>query len=1675
MDSQLTLNKQANRMMDMDMPQNMERTEQRNIEDFNNTASVLKRKDETEIARDRAIGLLKEELKMQSVFNVKLKNKELKESKESIEKINEKINKLKELQELENSYENFQNNYYGEGLTEVDREILTGYLNNTYGDVKAQIEEIKKSQENIKKEVDKEIVDIQVKITQYKESINTTIDERRNAVNDEFEKGDIVKSSKGKKRKGRKKGLELQGKVIGATEETAAMSYDMQHRKKKIDKWYKNPPVVNENDISLDGNEFNLVFKNKSGSSMNIKAVMEKIALLDIKIKSIPEDSEERIKYEERHKLLSRTLKVVCAANGIDSETGTVFEQNTEEQKLEVKKKVDFANAAYKETLENYRKTVALGDDLIVYDVQEEEYKTSANQQNMSRRERTNEVMKETKDLRADMAVFLGAVDKLKVGKEGVDDLLWGKAVRLCNSYKAENYDDIYTRREDLKKETKFYSDFANGNVAGILEFAGVRLKELEAKGINVQNAFNVEKIKENADDYEKFAVVVELINYARERSADKKDFDKFMAEDKAYDKFKNVATMSIISDYSEYIGKIKNFESLSEREKKVILYKSKKMSEQLKSAGLDFDLKLLNKELQDLEIKDMCQFKEEMDDEYRRAEMKPMYNESINELEEYVESLEASMKELELKVEKHEKIYKISGAVKEYITGKMLEDKCFVKVQALNEMKKIDRSSLRYKLEPQHNSKAQAIVDSVKEIMKLCENETKLIKEVEKVVNGLNVNSNNIDEYMGKIKEAFPKSDIAGFYEQYIKEKVKINTKLAESKVKHDKKYDKDKKSIVKDKEEEELRILRNAKLISFYNNPEYSEDAFEAYYKEYVNYEVKYNGKKEKDLEKKKEAFTNELKNKFYSLKDDPKAFEEEYKNMFSNYDEAIEKYNQFEEDSKENVEELEKTAKEKEKQAFQELISKVKESFEKHKELRVDKFVEYEKILYEVENTKDKKSEYVGLYKEDLLREITDEQMEIYVSERNATVFETYASIRNMTGEAYANYQREKMENASGVEDIDEYVDFEEIEKLREFFDSEETKDSVLKNKLIDNCLLKADANMKQYEKMRKTLESQKKTLEEAKQVLEKEKGDMSEKYTQEANIASYRERFDKTDVFFSNIIKERFIDRAINYARLYMKDDEVHSGHISKLSQRFIAYKDKVEALMLEKGCKTDQVNFLGITYNTVAIQDIMLNIDENKYKKYEESFAKKEDDQYKLYKSDFKAAETEGGYTTVDFEKLMYKRHKLMEWIDEHSSLETSQQEGMSIIAKIKAGFLNKDQQEYYERKETLEKLNKFLKLYCESNGVDFETGELLCEKKGMTAESIKEKVTASSTYLDETMTDIKTNYLDKNGDGDDGGSEEGGLLKLAGFFSEKFKALGDKIDTIASKTEKKVGRLNKKEESDPDVSLFAEVYSKELLNLESAAYVNEVKKRTAHTMTNVVTKIAECKASAKAGVAVGYKAADKEKERGKQLAGGFKMEAEASFSALSSEFLTKYSNKVLNMDVEAYAKGRIDVGHAKANAGLEMGLRNEKGEISPHLAMEAGLELALLKMEGSVGGKIMGAGIEAQLSFMAGLVAKANVKFNDWKLEIELDVALGIGAGVKLTLDFSDLKKKLFDMAKEKGGAIADTVCEKLCRWGFYSQHDMWYKIIQKDIDELFEEGVGLMKEEELKEVEQKK
>ena len=57
-------------------------------------------------------------------------------------------------------------------------------------------------------------------------------------------------------------------------------------------------------------------------------------------------------------------------------------------------------------TLEEYKNAIAMGEDFVNKDVEEEDYVSSA-KQHMPRRERTNKIMEETKEVRADMSVFL--------------------------------------------------------------------------------------------------------------------------------------------------------------------------------------------------------------------------------------------------------------------------------------------------------------------------------------------------------------------------------------------------------------------------------------------------------------------------------------------------------------------------------------------------------------------------------------------------------------------------------------------------------------------------------------------------------------------------------------------------------------------------------------------------------------------------------------------------------------------------------------------------------------------------------------------------------------------------------------------------------------------------------------------------------------------------------------------------------------------------------------------------------------------------------------------------------------------------------------------------------------------------------------------------------------------
>lgn len=1673
------INKEINKTDSIIVTQNNV-TEENVQRDMNyNPQNAPVQKERLEDERDKAINLIKEELKMESFFNVGVKSQAIKESEEKVEQINEKINKIKELEDIQSHYEEFQKNYFEDGQnSDIEKEILYGYMNNKYGDIKGKIDEIKQSEENIKQDINEDVKSIEERIKQYKENIGNTAQARREAVNNEFEKGEIVKSSKGKKRKGRKKGLLLQGKVIGATEETAAMSYDMQHRKKKIDKWYKNPSAVVNEEVDVTGNEFELVFKNKSGSSMDIKTVMEKIALLDIKIKSMAEDSPQKHDYIKKHEVLSKTLKIVCAANGIDSETGTFFVQETEEQKLDVQKKVDYANSVYKETLEEYKLAIRFGDDRAP-EGNEEVNKDKVDNKNkkFTKEDLLKERMEASQYERADMAIFLGAVNKLRIQNKDsdVDDKLWNKAFILCDSYKSELHKDIYERKEAVKKDTKFLSDLISGNNADVLEVVGAKLKELESKGITIQSAFDIEAIKANMQDYKKLASVIELIQYVRAKSEDKKDFDKFMSQDETYAKYNNIAEISLIDNYSDYLNKVATFDKLNDREQKVIMYKSMKMKEKLYSAHLQFEMKWADKDLSLVSFDEMSKFNEEMDDEYRKAEMEPAYTEAINELREYIGGLEEGMQQLEENVAKYEELNKVSDAIKEYITGKMLEDKYFARIKALEAMKKIDRSSLSNTLKPQYTSKAKDLVNDVKKIMSDCEKETLVINEIGNLLASPVYNEKLVAESIEKIKGVFKDSDVEKFYKAYLSEVKNNNKKLNDRKGKGAEELNKEREKLVKEKEKEDELNTCKLKLLSLYSIPTFSEELWEDYYNAYSSYEIKYNKKSEKDLIKNKAKLKEEYTNKYYAIQDAPNELTKFREEMIAGWSVASNKLEQFDKDNSEDIEKLELEAKEKDAQSFKNFLNNLKVSREEHKEKRVNKFVEYEQKLYEVEKDqqvgKGKTRVYGGLTKDEILQNITDSQMEMYIQERNVVVYETYANILAMTNNAYMNFQTE-IDNYKEVfkeDDLNKYFDLDKLKELVNQFELNKTgepSDAQLKNKLIDGCLVNAEINKVKYKELKAERDKLKNTLEDAKNVLNEEMKDVEDRYTDEAKEKSYIERCQKTKNFFTRI-KRNFIDKAVDYAKSYLSEETEQKGSINKLNLRFDAYKERVDKLLKEKEIVEGTVNYLGITYNTLAIQDILLNTDKNRYKKIEESFGPKhkEEKDFELTAKDFEAAEVDGKYTTVNFEKLMYKRHKLMEWIEFHSENEIKNYEGMFVLQRIKESFLNKDQQEYYERKEMLEKINKFLKLYSEANGVDFETGELLCEKKGLTKEEVKDRVISSSKYLDETLEDIQENDIKKKKDDDE--EEPTDLATLCGYFSKKLK---ERAEEFQKKLEKKTGKLNEEdeEEDEEEFSLSTEIYSVKY-EKESTQLVNETKKRTAHTVVNVKTKVAECKLSAKAAVAAGHMAADKEKQTGNQYGAGVNLEAEAAFTALSNEFLLKYSNKFLGANVEAYAKGKVEVGHAKANAKLAMGLKSEEGKISPHLSMEAGLELALLKLEGSVGAKVLGVGVEAQLAFIAGLVAKGNVKFDNWKLEIDLQVALGIGAGIKLTFDFGELKDKIVNMAKETGAKVVDVLCEKLCRWGFYDQREMWYNIIQKEIMETFKEGEGLMSSDQLK------
>ena len=136
------------------------------------------------------------------------------------------------------------------------------------------------------------------------------------------------------------------------------------------------------------------------------------------------------------------------------------------------------------------------------------------------------------------------------------------------------------------------------------------------------------------------------------------------------------------------------------------------------------------------------------------------------------------------------------------------------------------------------------------------------------------------------------------------------------------------------------------------------------------------------------------------------------------------------------------------------------------------------------------------------------------------------------------------------------------------------------------------------------------------------------------------------------------------------------------------------------------------------------------------------------------------------------------------------------------------------------------------------------------------------------------------------------------------------------------------------------------------------------------------------------------------------------------------------------MEASAFAKGKLEVGKASANANLKATILNEKGELDPHVQLALGAELALVNLEANVGGQILGVGLEAEIGLMVGLAARFNVEIANGVFKLDMKAALGLGFSCELQFDFSGLLDKIKDVAKSKSVKAKDLVVDTLINLG---------------------------------------
>ena len=397
-------------------------------------------------------------------------------------------------------------------------------------------------------ELNEKLSETEVRLSEYMECPPAEQILRQRAINEEFEDRSDIKA-KSKKQK-RRNVTEYRGRY-GATEETGAMIYDMNHKQKELDKLdakysenKRKVPDYKPEELSLDKGDVDCKFENGSGSALNVKGLMEKLEKLKLyneKRKLEDASQEELARYDEKITVLTTTLQFVCAANGIDFSTKEMFAQSTVVEKKEAQQKVAVANRFYNSVIKAY-KGYASGGKWNPFTEDE-----------AGQKEEKQDKEKEKKELKEQAAVRNKIFSKESYEKN-LTEIVLNSAKEISAG-----------KKEDKKNDDRVLTHISDGNMEAIF-------KDVAEKCRNVADfekiPMDADKIRQNPEEAKQFANAIVLLNYVRVQ-ADEKSLDKMLKENAFGDQRNVEKTYRLMifarqmEDYSGYVDSVLRTEKM--------------------------------------------------------------------------------------------------------------------------------------------------------------------------------------------------------------------------------------------------------------------------------------------------------------------------------------------------------------------------------------------------------------------------------------------------------------------------------------------------------------------------------------------------------------------------------------------------------------------------------------------------------------------------------------------------------------------------------------------------------------------------------------------------------------------------------------------------------------------------------------------------------------------------------------------------------------------------------------------------------------------------------------------------------------------------------------------------------------------------------------------------------